>query len=253
MIKYNDTKVLLDCGNGITRYLNIPDDLEDLTIIISHLHSDHYGDLNSIASTTKVLNRLGLISDKIKVYIPEDEKITVKEHYTDKDGWGCLRYVEKSIIDYDYILSLEKNGHLEFETYYENEPLYINDLKISFCRNPHQVPTYSIKVEANDLSLVYSSDTGYKNNTLVKFSKDANLLICESTYLKGQSRNTDDHLYAFEAAKIAKSANVDELLLTHFWPNISKDKYVNEAKKFFENTSASEENKKLVLRRKKYE
>ena len=75
------------------------------------------------------------------------------------------------------------------------------------------------------------------------------MLICESTFLKGQIKNSDNHLFAHEAAMIAKNANVDKLLLTHFWPTIDKQKYVDEASEIFENTEAAEENKKLILRR----
>ena len=49
--------------------------------------------------------------------------------------------------------------------------------------------------------------------------------------------------------KLVRSANVQKLLLTHFWPSIDREKYVNEAKEFFDNTEAAEEGKKLILRR----
>ena len=97
--------------------------------------------------------------------------------------------------------------------------------------------------------IVYSSDTGYKNNTLESFSKNANLLICESTFLRGQMRIEDYHLYAHEAALIAKQSDVDKLLLTHFWPTIPKEQYVEEAKEFFQNTEAAIEGKRMILRR----
>ena len=42
--------------------------------------------------------------------------------------------------------------------------------------------------------------------------------------------------------------NVKKLLLTHFWPEIDKDEYVNEAKEIFENTEAAVEGKKLILK-----
>ena len=62
-------------------------------------------------------------------------------------------------------------------------------------------------------------------------------------------RLEDYHLYAHEAGKIASSANVEKLLLTHFWPTIPKEEYVEEAKEFFENTEPAIEGKKLILRR----
>ena len=54
-------------------------------------------------------------------------------------------------------------------------------------------------------------------------------------------------MYAYEAAEIAKTANVTQLLLTHFYPEISKELYVKEAKEIFENTTAAEEGKVLKL------
>lgn len=250
LIEYGDNKILLDCGNGISKNLNLPNDLNNLGIIISHLHADHYGEILSIAQTSYVFNRLGYLNKKIKVYIPEGDKIKVTEDYKDKDGWGASRMVEKSLIDYDYLLSLEKESYLEFIPYKQKDKIYFKDLEISFCRNPHPIITYSTKLETEKIKLVYSSDTGYNGNCLESFAKNANLLICESTFLRGQMRNSNNHLFAYEAAKIAKSANVDKLLLTHFWPNIDKENYVNEAREIFLNTEAAQEGKKIILRRK---
>ena len=38
LVQYGNNKILLDCGNGISKYLNLPNDFDNLTIIISHLH-----------------------------------------------------------------------------------------------------------------------------------------------------------------------------------------------------------------------
>lgn len=247
-IQYGKNKILLDCGNGISKNLNIPEDLNNLNIIISHLHTDHYGELLSIAQTSLVLNRLGYLKNKIKVYIPSGDKVKVQEYYSGEDGWG-YHTIEKNLIDYDYLLSLEKESFLAFIPYDENEVLTFNDLKITFSKNPHNLITYSTKLEIEGIKLVYSSDTGYKENTLEEFAKDANLLICESTFLRGQKRVGNNHLYAYEAGMIAKSANVDKLLLTHFWPSTDKEKYVEEAREIFKNTEAAQEGKKLILRR----
>lgn len=249
LVEYKNHKILLDCGNGISRFLNIPDDLKNLSIIISHLHSDHYGELLSLAQTSFVLKRLGYIEDKIKVYIPRSERIEIEKTYTINHRYRFTGIFEENIIDYDYIMNLEKESYFEIIPYDVSDKLNFDDLNISFSINPHAILTHSIKLENDKLKLVYSSDTGYKGNSLEKFAKDANLLICESTFLRGQTRTNDFHLYAYEAGKIAKLANVEKLLLTHFWPSIDKQEYVAEAKEFFENTEAAEEGKKLILRR----
>lgn len=250
LVQYGENKILLDCGNGISEYMNLPDDLNNLIIIISHLHSDHYGELLSIAQTSYVFNRLGYLNERIKVYIPEGDKIKITENYEDADGWAANRTVEKNLLDFDYLLSLEKESYLVFIPYKQTDKLNIDDLQITFARNPHPLITYSTKVETEGIKFVYSSDTGYKENCLEEFALNANLLICESTFLRGQVKNTDNHLFAYEAAKIAKKANVDKLVLTHFWPSIDKQNYVDEARVVFTNTEAACEVKKLILRRK---
>ena len=225
-VENNHNKILLDCGNGIIRYLNLVKDLNNLTIIISHLHKDHYGDLLNIAQTSYVLKRLGYLQEKIKVYIPTGDKISVKEDYKDNDGWGTTKTVRKNLIDFDYIMDLSKVGYLEIIPYENNSIL---------------------KTEV--LILVYSSDTGYYGNSLEEFAKDANLLICESTFLRGQIKSEDSHLFAYEAGLIAKNANVEKLLLTHFWPEIDKQNYVDEAKEYFDNVEAAIEGKVLRLKK----
>ena len=250
LVKYGKNKILLDCGNGISRGLKFPDDLNNLTIIISHLHPDHYGELLSIAQTSYVFNNLGLLKNKIKVYIPSGDIVYKRESGIDKHGWDYDIKVRQNIIDFDYLLNLERESFLEFIPYKQKDKLYFDDLEVSFSKNPHPIITYSTKLETEGIKMVYSSDTGYIGNSLEEFAKNSNLLICESTFLRGQTRKGNNHLFAYEAAEIARKANVGRLLLTHFWPSIDKQIYVNEAKEVFKNTEAACEGKKLVLRRK---
>ena len=78
---------------------------------------------------------------------------------------------------------------------------------------------------------------------------DSDIFICESTFLRGQSRDKNTHLFAYEAGRIAREANVKKLLITHFWPELDKELYLKEAMEEFNNVEAAYEGKKLVLRR----
>ena len=86
-------------------------------------------------------------------------------------------------------------------------------------------------------------------NSLIDFCKDADLLICESSFLKRHNSNSKVHLTAYDASILAKESNSKKLLLTHFWPEEDKNSYLNEAMRNFKNVEASHENKKLVLER----
>lgn len=236
-------KIMLDCGNGVSRLLEFPDDLNNLNIIISHLHKDHYGDLLSIGYASYVYHKLGFLKERIPVYIPYESSPT--EIREDGWAWSC----GEVLTDFKYLTNFGDEHYLKFITYSDFNKIELNDINISFSLNPHPIKTYSIKIESPDGNLVYSGDTGYLGNTLEKFANNTDLLICEATFLKGQIRSENNHLFAYEAAEIARLAKVKKLLLMHFWPEIDKQKYVNEAKEIFENTEAAEEGKKMVLRK----
>lgn len=225
LIESDNVKVLLDCGSGITREMNLPSDLENLTIIISHLHRDHYADLLTLGYATFVYHRLGLLTEKVKVYIPDEESI-----------------------DKTYLTNMEEH-YFEFIPYDDKSIININDLEISFKPNPHPVLTYSIKVKDNKHILVYSSDTGYKNNILEEFAYDADLLICETTFLTSQKGKLDNHLSTIEAGSIANKSKVKKLMITHTWPEIDKNLYLRETKDVFKNTVIAQTGKVLELGR----
>ena len=131
--------------------------------------------------------------------------------------------------DYQF-LTTDRPNYMKFHKYNENSELNINGLKVMFVRTPHDGNSYAMKVISDSGVLVYSGDTAYLNNPLGEFAYNADALICEATYLKGQDRGNDKHLYAYEAAKIAKAANVGDLYLYHTYPELEKSLYFDEAK-----------------------
>lgn len=168
LVEYNSKKILLDCGNGITRLLNFPNDLKDLNVIITHYHKDHFGDLD---------------------------------------------------------ITFEDN-------------------------NSHTIESYMVKLQNKDFKIIYTSDIGTTNlGNLVNFCKDADLIICESSFLQKHNANSKTHMTAYDTGILASKSNVQKLLLTHFWPEEDKRLYLEEAKQNFENVEVAEEGKKLILKR----
>lgn len=221
-----NNKVLLDCGNGVTRLMTFPDDLENLTVFITHFHNDHYGDLFSLADASFVYHNLGLLKGKVKVYLPEPKT------------------KEEELI-YQFIIS-KKTNYMEYITYNDTTKLDIDEIEISFYQTKHDITCYASKLKDSNNTLVYSSDTGY-DNKFIDYCHNSNILICESTFLSNQKKNNINHLSSKEAGKIAKLANVGNLVLTHFWPEIDKKIYVEEARQEFDNVIGAEENKILKL------
>ena len=230
LVTYHNQNYLLDAGNGISRYMKLPEVLENLKILITHLHPDHFEELSVLCQAALVYKRLGILNNDLEIYIPGGDYINGKH-----------------TIEYNFIHSFEDKYPVKVIDY-DKINIQNKDLKITSLRVPHQVVANAFRIDTNVGSIVYSGDTGSEND-LREFAKKVDLLICESTYLDGQTRRENTHLYAHDAGMIAHDAKVKKLLLTHFWPHINKNYYVKEAKTYFENTDKADEGKKLILKR----
>lgn len=228
LVEYNDEKILLDCGNGITKLLNFPNDLKNLNVIITHYHKDHFGDIGSIQYASYVYHNLGLLNEKINIFFPKND----------------LGFNKKSIVSSNesYSNYIDINDYSKFN---------IGDLEISFKDNgSHTIESYMIKLQTEDFKIVYTSDVGTTNfEELIEFCKNADLIICESSFLKKHNSLSKTHMTAYDASILASRSNANKLLLTHFWPEENKRLYLKEAKQEFKNTRIAKEGKKLVLRK----
>ena len=79
------------------------------------------------------------------------------------------------------------------------------------------------------------------------FANNTELLICETTYLKDQTKPKDVHLTTIEAGNLALKSNVKKLMINHFWPSISKEKYLEEVKNIFDNVIVAEEKEEFEI------
>lgn len=98
---------------------------------------------------------------------------------------------------------------------------------------------------------VYSGDTKFCEN-LIKISKDADVLLIESTYLSRDRKISEEkfHLTAEEAGIIGKVSNARLLILTHFSQRYNRiEELILEAKKEFENVIAAEDFMKITIKR----
>lgn len=237
-VQENDTKILLDSGFGSSSELDMLKDLRNLSIIISHYHPDHYADLLAIANSSYIGKKLGYLDKPIDVYLPDDG---VKQRNLGE--WQTPIFLST---DYQF-LTKDRPNFMRFHKYDGNSELALDELKVQFVKTPHEGDAYAIKVTNGSEVLVYSGDTAYEDNPLEKFALNADALICEATYLKGQNKGRDQHLYAYEAANIAKQAQVKDLYLYHTYPELDKSLYVEEASEIFPNTHSVEEKQIIKL------
>lgn len=229
LLNIKDERILLDCGFGVCKELSFPGDLENLTIFISHFHKDHYADIFAIAYASYVYHDRGFLNNKIKVYIP---KINVGEE--------CYN---------DYLLVKGiKDCYFDFIEYDDRSSFDLNSIKISFFENYHSVRTYSTKLLFDNKSIVYSADMGFKNHEEFEhFSQNADIMIIESSLLESDDIYNPYHLTASQASTIASNSRIDKLVLTHFWPEYEKNKYLEEARKKINNVLIAEKKDVIYL------
>ena len=224
-ITEGNSKILLDCGSGSHKLLNFPNDLNNLSVIISHLHRDHYNDIYNIQYSAFVYHNQKLLERPINIYLPK----TPEKNYRD--------VVEEDI---------------SFANYHDitkESLLKIGDIDVSFCPTDHPLETYAVKLSSGGKTIVYAADTSFSaKDRLVEFSKNSDLLISESSLLSSYGfPEINSHLTAKQAGIIAKEANVGALMLTHFWPNELPENYTKEAKSVFAKVFAANEGQIIDL------
>ncbi len=225
-VQYGDRRILLDCGNGISRLLNFPEDLKNLTVIITHYHNDHFGDIGAIQYASYVYHNLGLLEEKVKIYLPKRD----------------FNHNKEAIME-------NKESYVEFHEITDETTIEEKDLSISFQDNlSHTIESFMVKLETTSKKIVYTSDIGTTNfEGLINFCINADLLICESSFLQKHKSTSKTHMTAVKAGELANLANVKKLLLTHFWPEEDKELYLKEASQVFKNTFVAIENEIVHL------
>ena len=92
----------------------------------------------------------------------------------------------------------------------------------------HPVETYGMRISAGGRTVAYSADSGACDE-LVKLAREADLFLCEASYLEGDDNPPDIHLTGKEAGAHAARADVGRLVLTHLVPWGDADRTLGEA------------------------
>ncbi|NLZ92923.1 MAG: MBL fold metallo-hydrolase [Firmicutes bacterium] len=204
LLQDEETTVLLDCGNGVLSqllYYCEPANLD--AIILSHLHSDHIGDI-------KILRYMLL-------NMPTNQSLTV---YAPSEPTK-----EFELIPYKHCLQVKPLS--------TTTKIKLGRMYFSFTAGVHSVPSYIATVEMNGKKLVYSGDTEYFDG-LNDVVKGADLFLCEANYLRQDiEKGHANHLAAFQAAQAAAAGGVKRLVLTHHHPDRNPLQALAEAQQVF--------------------
>lgn len=269
LLKYEGHQILIDCGEGTqialkeagVSYKHID------MILFTHYHADHTAGLPGLLLSMFKADRtepviiagpkgiMDLIegTKRIARFIPFDLQVYEYDKEEMELDLGLVHItafqVYHSVTCYSYELNVKRKPRFEVEKAKEHQiPLiYWNRLQKGETLKDEEghvyMPDMVFGEERKGIKVVYSTDTRPVPQ-IQEHAKDADLLIAEGMYgdpEKVEKAKLNRHMTMYEAAAIAKAANVKELWLTHYSPSMHNPlEYEDAVKDIFENTVISE-------------
>ncbi len=272
LLRWNDEGLLFDPGEGTQRqfiFAEIPPPVVT-RIFVSHFHGDHCLGLGSM------FMRLNLdkITHPIHCYYPASGK-----KFFDRLRHSCIYRENIQIVEHPVKQEglVEDDGKFRIEAAFldhgvENIGWRITEpdtvkfdkqaLKLAGVEGPLvRILEKEGKVRAGDrlvlldeVSHVRPGDVfAYVIDTrpckaAVNLARNAKMLLCESTYLNEELSLAKEymHMTSLQAAEIAKEANVQILILTHFSARYrDPGVFEKEARTIFPNSFAAEDFKRF--------
>jgi ribonuclease BN (tRNA processing enzyme) len=196
LLEADGFRLLLDLGSGALGALQRQASLDSIdAVCLSHLHADHCLDL--CAYTVARIYHPGGPRPRIPVYGPAGTAQRMAQAY------GPGEHPEMAAA-FDFVTLVP--GASE-----------IGPFQVTVDHVSHPVETFGFRLAQAGRSLAYSADTG-ESAALVRLARDADLLLCEASFLARPGLPTGLHLTAGQAAEHAARAGAGQLVLTHLVP-----------------------------------
>ena len=233
LISTKSTKILVDCGSGVTQRLNqSKNSSADIdALLLTHLHTDHVIDLYQLIISSWHSDR-----DSIwKIYGPKGTKNFVDKIFS---AWKIERELR---ITYE---KRKSTNALKYKVYElkKNGSIKINDIKIKYFEVDHKPVSYAygFSFYNKNKKLTISGDTR-PCESLMQNARNSDVLLHE-VFIEYEMNKTSKlrtkktlhnvkeyHTPSNLVGKVAKLSNCKELVLTHFVPtrfNTSKLKKI---------------------------
>ena len=222
-------QIVVDCGLGVTRgLLDQHVDLRTLeTVIITHLHSDHYLELGPLLHTAWTAG----LKTPVTIWGPAGLQDYWDGFYSSMIADIELRQSDEGRPDF--------SGLVQINTLDDGEFLDQGGLSVTAMRNLHPplIDTFALSFRTSTRHVVFSGDTA-PLPALVDFARGADLLVHEAMLkpalqaLVARVGSSDDrlmkhllrsHTLADQAAVIVSDAGVQALALHHLIPSDDPD------------------------------
>lgn len=188
LIEKDNFTLLVDAGSGsLSKVQNYRHVMDIDAVILSHYHNDHIADIG-------VLQYAWLVQSYVR---ERKEILPIYGHAEDQYGFKSLTHKSTEGIAYD-----------------PNKTLEVGPLSITFLKTDHPVPCYGMRITDGESVVVYTADTSFKEEW-IGFAENADLLITDCNFYADQDGSNAGHMNSIDGARIAKAANVKELILSH--------------------------------------
>jgi ribonuclease BN (tRNA processing enzyme) len=203
-VEAGNVRVMMDCGAGTVHALaRYKVDWECMThLFISHFHVDHIGELASLffafrhgMKTTRTAPLTLIAPQGIEQVIHHLKAAFGERLFTPKFPFTILPVVP-------------------------GESVALGDnCVLSVTKTPHTEESLAARIQQGERSIGYTGDTDY-SETLVQFFQGASLLVSECSFR--QRKAGVRHLSINDVAQLAKQAQVENLLVTHFYFDVDE-------------------------------
>lgn len=274
LLRYKSDNILFDCGEATQiQFRKAKISPCKLTkIFITHWHGDHVLGLPGLLQTL-VMNDY---SGNLEIYGPKGTKIFFKRIMELFVGIGKLdvkvnEISKGKVLDNDdYEIFAEEMDHgtncLAYR-FQEKDKLRIDKKKLEKLKIPDKSKIKNLsqgkditvngkKIKSKEITYlqkgkVFSIVLDTKmNNHVLKVAKDADLFVCEATFLNEKEMAEEYmHLTVEQAAEYGKKANVKKLYLMHLSQRheMNEKEYLVLARKIFKNTELAKDLMKVEI------
>ena len=160
--------------------------------------------------------------------------------------------VNHNVLCYGYTIEIDRAGKFDVERARANEipQKYWSRLQNGESEMGILTPDMVLGPQRKGIKLTYTTDTR-PTDSIRENAKDSDLFICEGMYgekEKAAKAVEYKHMTFYEAAELAKEANVGEMWLTHYSPSLTKpEHYMNDVKKIFPRAKAGKDGMSVDL------
>ena len=269
MTRFNGSSLLIDCGEGTQ--IAIKDkgwSFKPIDVIcFTHYHGDHISGLPGLLLTMGNADRkepLTLIGPKglervvsaLRVIAPElpfpiiYKEIEGAEQTFELNGYRLKAFrVNHNVLCYGYTMEIDRAGKFDVERAKEQEIpqkywKHLQKGETIETENGILTPDMVLGPPRKGLKLTYTTDTR-PTNSIRENAKDSDLFICEGMYgekEKAAKAVEYKHMTFYEAAHLAKDAQVKEMWLTHYSPSLTRpEEYMDEVRRIFPEAKAGKD------------